>query len=122
MKKSELKSLILEAIKEEMVEEANEPINEVGNVIVVKKPNGKLVAEDLIQEMSIYDSIMKEDVLGVFMENSKSKARQLAREAIKNYETQQEALKTQMEEFRKLKKEVADKRKIAKETIGKLKS
>lgn len=121
MKKSELKSLILEAIKEEMVEEANEPINEVGNVIVVKKPKGKMAAEDLIQEMSIYDSIMKEDVLGVFMENSKSKARQLAKEAIKNYETQQEALKTQMEEFRKLKKEVADKRKIAKETIGKLK-
>lgn len=121
MKKSDLKSLILEAIQEEMAVEAYEPIDEIGKIIVVKKPKGKMTAEELIQEMSIYDSIIKEEILGAFMGNNKSKARSMAKEAVKNYEQQQEALKTQMEEYRNAKKEVETKRKLAKETIGKLK-
>jgi hypothetical protein len=121
MKLSDFKQIIKEAIEEEMVEEAYEPINEIGEILVVKKPKGKMTAEELIQEMSIYDSIVKEEVLAVLPTNSKSKARKIATEAIKNYEMQQEALKTQMEEYRAAKKAVDDKRKLAKETIGKLK-
>ena len=98
-----------------------EVIDEIGKIIVVKKPKGKMAAEELIQEMSIYDSIIKEEILGAFMGNSKSKARSMAREAVKNYEQQQEALKAQMEEYRNAKKDVETKRKLAKETIGKLK-
>jgi hypothetical protein len=116
-----LRQLIKEAIEEEMVEEVFEPIDEIGPIVVVKKPKGKMAAEELIQEMSIYDSIIKEEILGAFMGNSKSKARSMAREAVKNYEQQQEALKAQMEEYRNAKKDVETKRKLAKETIGKLK-
>ena len=120
MKLSAFKKIIKEAIEEEMVEEVFEPIDEIGPIVVVKKPKGKMTAEDLIQEMSIYDSIVKEDILAVLPGNSKSQARKIATEAVKNYETQQEALKTQMEEYRAAKQAVDDKRKLAKKTISQL--
>ena len=122
MKLSDFKKLIVEAIEEKKTEatmEMMEPIDDIGTFMIVKKPSGRCrTMEDILQEVSIYDSIMKEEIIMATMD--KSAARKRAREALKDYEAQKEALKKEMGEFREAKKAIEEKKKKAKETIMRL--
>ena len=86
--------------------------------MIVKKPRRGMKMEDMLQEVSIYDSIMKEEIIMATMD--KSAARKRAKEALKEYEMAKEALMKEMEEFREAKKAIEDKKKKAKETIARL--
>ena len=121
MKLAEFKKLIKEAIEEEKKEttmEMMEPVDEIGTFMIVKKPRKGMTMEDMLQEVSIYDSIMKEEIIMATMD--KSAARKRAKEALKEYEMAKEALMKEMEEFREAKKAIEDKKKKAKETIARL--
>jgi hypothetical protein len=122
MKLSDFKKLIIEAIEDEKKEttmEMMEPDDQIGTFMIVKKPNGQCrTMEDMLQEVSIYDSIMKEEIIMATMD--KSAARKRAKEALKEYEMAKEALKKEMEEYREAKKTIAAKRDKAKETIKRL--
>jgi len=118
MKKSELKQLIKEALTNETLE-AMEPIDEIGMFTIVKKPRKGMKMEDMLQEVSIYDSIMKEEIEGAYL--NKSAARKAAKEALKQHEVRMNELKREMEEYRTSKKEIEEKRNKAKELIMKLK-
>ena len=121
MKLAEFKKLIKEAIEEEKKEttmEMMEPVDEIGTFMIVKKPRRGMKMEDMLQEVSIYDSIMKEEIIMATMD--KSAARKRAKEALKEYEMAKEALMKEMEEFREAKKAIEDKKKKAKETIARL--
>lgn len=122
MKLAEFKKLIKEAIEEEKKEttmEMMEPVDEIGTFMIVKKPSRQCrTMEDMLQEVSIYDSIMKEEIIMATMD--KSAARKRAKEALKEYEMAKEALMKEMEEFREAKKAIEDKKKKAKETIARL--
>ena len=122
MKLSDFKKLIVEAIEEKKTEatmEMMEPIDDIGTFMIVKKPSGRCrTMEDILQEVSIYDSIMKEEIIMATMD--KSAARKRAKEALKDYEAQKEALKKEMGEFREAKKAIEEKKKKAKETIMRL--
>lgn len=121
MKLAEFKKLIKEAIEEEKTEttmEMMEPVDEIGTFMIVKKPRKGMTMEDMLQEVSIYDSIMKEEIIMATMD--KSAARKRAKEALKEYEMAKEALMKEMEEFREAKKAIEDKKKKAKETIARL--
>ena len=122
MKLSDFKKLIVEAIEEKKTEatmEMMEPTDEIGTFMIVKKPSGRCrTMEDILQEVSIYDSIMKEEIIMATMD--KSAARKRAKEALKDYEAQKEALKKEMGEFREAKKAIEEKKKKAKETIMRL--
>ena len=122
MKLAEFKKLIKEAIEEEKTEttmEMMEPVDEIGTFMIVKKPSKQCrTMEDMLQEVSIYDSIMKEEIIMATMD--KSAARKRAKEALKEYEMAKEALMKEMEEFREAKKAIEDKKKKAKETIARL--
>ena len=119
MKLSDFKKLIVEAIEEKKTEatmEMMEPTDEIGTFMIVKKPSGRCrTMEDILQEVSIYDSIMKEEI--IMATTNKSAARKRAKEALKDYEAQKEALKKEMGEFREAKKAIEEKKKKAKETI-----
>ena len=122
MKLAEFKKLIKEAIEEETKEttmEMMEPVDEIGTFMIVKKPRRGMTMEDMLQEVSIYDSIMKEEIIMATMD--KSAARKRAKEALKEYEMAKEALKKEMEEYREAKKAIEEKKKKAKETIMRLK-
>jgi hypothetical protein len=123
MKLTEFKKLIKEAIEEETKEttmEMMEPDDQIGTFMIVKKPNGQCrTMEDMLQEVSIYDSIMKEEIIMATMD--KSAARKRAKEALKEYEMAKEALKKDMEDYREAKKAIEEKKKKAKETIMRLK-
>lgn len=123
MKLTEFKKLIKEAIEEETKEttmEMMEPDDQIGTFMIVKKPSRQCrTMEDMLQEVSIYDSIMKEEIIMATMD--KSAARKRAKEALKEYEMVKEALKKEMEEYREAKKTIAAKRDKAKETIMRLK-
>ena len=122
MKLADFKKLIKEAIEEEKTEttmEMMEPVDEIGTFMIVKKPSRQCrTMEDMLQEVSIYDSIMKEEIIMATMD--KSAARKRAKEALKEYEVAKEALMKEMEEFREAKKAIEDKKKKAKETIARL--
>ena len=122
MKLSDFKKLIVEAIEEKKTEatmEMMEPIDDIGTFMIVKKPSGRCrTMEDILQEVSIYDSIMKEEIIMATMD--KSAARKRAKEALKDYEAQKEALKKEMGEFREAKKAIEEKKKKAKKTIMRL--
>lgn len=121
MKLAEFKKLIKEAIEEEKKEttmEMMEPVDEIGTFMIVKKPRRGMKMEDMLQEVSIYDSIMKEEIIMATMD--KSAARKRAKEALKEYEMAKEALMKEMEEFREAKRAIEDKKKKAKETIARL--
>ena len=122
MKLAEFKKLIKEAIEEETKEttmEMMEPVDEIGTFMIVKKPSKQCrTMEDMLQEVSIYDSIMKEEIIMATMD--KSAARKRAKEALKEYEVAKEALMKEMKEFREAKKAIEDKKKKAKETIARL--
>ena len=122
MKLAEFKKLIKEAIEEETKEttmEMMEPVDEIGIFMIVKKPSKQCrTMEDMLQEVSIYDSIMKEEIIMATMD--KSAARKRAKEALKEYEMAKEALMKEMEEFREAKRAIEDKKKKAKETIARL--
>ena len=122
MKLAEFKKLIKEAIEEETKEttmEMMEPVDEIGTFMIVKKPSRQCrTMEDMLQEVSIYDSIMKEEIIMATMD--KSAARKRAKEALKEYEVAKEALMKEMKEFREAKKAIEDKKKKAKETIARL--
>lgn len=121
MKLAEFKKLIKEAIEEEKKDttmEMMEPVDEIGTFMIVKKPRRGMALEDMLQEVSIYDSIMKEEIIMATMD--KSAARKRAKEALKEYEVAKEALMKEMEEFREAKKAIEDKKKKAKETIARL--
>ena len=122
MKLSDFKKLIVEAIEEKKTEatmEMMEPTDDIGTFMIVRKPSGRCrTMEDILQEVSIYDSIMKEEIIMATMD--KSAARKRAREALKDYEAQKEALKKEMGEFREAKKAIEEKKKKAKETIMRL--
>ena len=122
MKLAEFKKLIKEAIEEEKTEttmEMMEPVDEIGTFMIVKKPSKQCrTMEDMLQEVSIYDSIMKEEIIMATMD--KSAARKRAKEALKEYEMAKEALMKEMEEFREAKRAIEDKKKKAKETIARL--
>ena len=121
MKLAEFKKLIKEAIEEETKEttmEMMEPVDEIGTFMIVKKPRRGMTMEDMLQEVSIYDSIMKEEIIMATMD--KSAARKRAKEALKEYDMAREALMKEMEEFREAKKAIEDKKKKAKETIARL--
>jgi|694.fasta_scaffold13090_7 hypothetical protein len=123
MKLSDFKKLIIEAIEDEKKEttmEIMEPDDQIGTFMIVKKPSGQCrTMEDILQEVSIYDSIMKEEI--IMATTNKSAARKCATEALKEYEMAKEALKKEMEEYREAKKTIAAKRDKAKETIMRLK-
>lgn len=121
MKLAEFKKLIKEAIEEEKKEttmEMMEPVDEIGLFTVVLKPKRGMKPEDMLKEVSIYDSIMKEEIIMATMD--KSAARKRAKEALKEYEMAKEALMKEMEEFREAKRAIEDKKKKAKETIARL--
>ena len=117
MKKSELKYIIKEALEATTMEMV-EPIDEIGTFMIVKKPKKGMAMEDMMQEVSIYDSIMKEEI--IMATTNKSAARKRAKEALKEYEMQKTALKKEMEEYRMAKETIADKKVKAKELIEKL--
>jgi hypothetical protein len=123
MKLSDFKKLIIEAIEEEKKETTMEmmgPDDQIGTFMIVKKPSRQCrTMEDMLQEVSIYDSIMKEEIIMATMD--KSAARKRAKEALKEYEMAKEALKKDMEEYRAAKEAIAEKKKKAKETIMRLK-
>jgi hypothetical protein len=122
MKLIEFKKLIKEAIEEEKKEatmEMMEPIDEIGTFVIVKKPKRGMTMEDMLQEVSIYDSIMKEEIIMATMD--KSAARNYAKKALKEYEDAKETLQKQMEEYRMAKEAIIEKKKKAKELIMKLK-
>ena len=121
MKLAEFKKLIKEAIEEEKTEttmEMMEPVDDIGNFTVVMRPKRGMKMEDMLKEVSIYDSIMKEEIIMAIMD--KSAARKRAKEALKEYDMAREALMKEMEEFREAKKAIEDKKKKAKETIARL--
>jgi ABC-type transporter lipoprotein component MlaA len=121
MKLAEFKKLIKEAIEEEKTEttmEMMEPVDDIGNFTVVMRPKRGMKMEDMLKEVSIYDSIMKEEIIMATMD--KSAARKRAKEALKEYDMAREALMKEMEEFREAKKAIEDKKKKAKETIARL--
>ena len=117
MKKSELKYIIKEALEATTMEMV-EPIDEIGTFMIVKKPKRGMAMEDMMQEVSIYDSIMKEEI--IMATTNKSAARKRAKEALKEYEVQKTALKKEMEEYRMAKEAIAEKKAKAKELIEKL--
>jgi len=117
MKKSELKYIIKEAL-EATTMEMIEPIDEIGTFMIVKKPKKGMTMEDMLQEVSIYDSIMKEEI--IMASTNKSAARKRAKEALKEYEMQKTTLKREMEEYRMAKKDIEEKKTKAKELINKL--
>jgi hypothetical protein len=121
MKLSDFKKLIVEAIEEKKTEatmEMIEPLDEIGTFMIVKRPRKGMTMEDMLQEVSIYDSIMKEEI--IMATTNKSAARKRAKEALKEYEMAKEALQREMEEFREAKRAIEDKKKKAKETIMRL--
>ena len=117
MKKSELKYIIKEALEATPMEMI-EPIDEIGTFMIVKKPKKGMAMEDMMQEVSIYDSIMKEEI--IMATTNKSAARKRAKEALKEYEMQKNTLKKEMEEYRAAKKAIEEKKTKAKELINKL--
>lgn len=117
MKKSELKYIIKEAL-EATTMEMMEPIDEIGTFMIVKKPKRGMTMEDMLQEVSIYDSIMKEEI--IMASTNKSAARKRAKEALKEYEMQKTALKNEMASYREAKNSVEEKKTKAKELINKL--
>ena len=117
MKKSELKYIIKEALEATTMEMV-EPIDEIGTFMIVKKPKRGMAMEDMMQEVSIYDSIMKEEI--IMATTNKSAARKRAKEALKEYEMQKTALKNEMEGYRSAKKEIEEKKTKAKELINRL--
>jgi hypothetical protein len=117
MKKSELKYIIREALEATTMEMV-EPIDEIGTFMIVKKPKRGMAMEDMMQEVSIYDSIMKEEI--IMATTNKSAARKRAKEALKEYEMQKNTLKKEMEEYRAAKKAIEEKKTKAKELINKL--
>jgi hypothetical protein len=117
MKKSELKYIIKEAL-EATTMEMIEPIDEIGTFMIVKKPKRGMAMEDMMQEVSIYDSIMKEEI--IMATTNKSAARKRAKEALKEYEMQKTALKNEMEGYRSAKKDIEEKKTKAKELINRL--
>ena len=117
MKTSELKYIIKEALEASQMEMI-EPIDEIGTFMIVKKPGGGRTMEDMMQEVSIYDSIMKEEI--IMATTNKSAARKRAKEALKEYEMQKNTLKKEMEEYRAAKKAIEEKKTKAKELINKL--
>ena len=117
MKKSELKYIIKEALEATTMEMV-EPIDEIGTFMIVKKPKRGMAMEDMLQEVSIYDSIMKEEI--IMATTNKSAARKRAKEALKEYEMQKTALKNEMEGYRSAKKDIEEKKTKAKELINKL--
>ena len=123
MKLTEFKKLIKEAIEEETKEttmEMMEPDDQIGTFMIVKKPSRQCrTMEDMLQEVSIYDSIMKEEIIMATMD--KSAARKRAKEALKEYEMAKKALQQEMEDYRAAKKTIEEKKKKAKETIMRLK-
>jgi len=121
MKLADFKKLIKEAIEEEKKEttmEMMEPIDEIGLFTVVLRPKKGMTMEDMLQEVSIYDSIIKEEIIMATMD--KSAARKRAKEALKEYDMAKEALMKEMEEFREAKRAIEEKKKKAKETIARL--
>ena len=121
MKLTDFKKLIKEAIEEEKKEttmEMMEPVDEIGTFMIVKKPRRGMTMEDMLQEVSIYNSIMKEEIIMATMD--KSAARKRAKEALKEYDMAREALMKEMEDFREAKRAIEDKKKKAKETIARL--
>jgi len=123
MKLTEFKKLIKEAIEEvkkETTMEMMEPDDQIGTFMIVKKPSRQCrTMEDMLQEVSIYDSIMKEEIIMATMD--KSAARKRAKEALKEYEMAKKALQQEMEDYRAAKKAIEEKKKKAKETIMRLK-
>jgi hypothetical protein len=120
MKLSDFKKLIVEAIEDKKpTMEAMEPVDEIGTFMIVKKPKRGMTMEDMLQEVSIYDSIMKEEI--IMATTNKSAARKRAKEAIKEYEIAKKALQQEMEEYRAAKAAIEEKKKKAKETIMRLK-
>jgi hypothetical protein len=117
MKKSELKYIIKEALGATTMEMI-EPIDEIGTFMIVKKPKRGMAMEDMMQEVSIYDSIIKEEI--IMATTNKSAARKRAKEALKEYEMQKTALKNEMEGYRSAKKDIEEKKTKAKELINKL--
>jgi predicted nicotinamide N-methyase len=121
MKLTEFKKLIKEAIEDEKKEatmEMMEPIDEIGTFVIVKKPKRGMTMEDMLQEVSIYDSIMKEEI--IMATTNKPAARKCAKEALKEYEIAKKALQQEMEDYREAKKAIEEKKKKARETIKRL--
>ena len=118
MKTSELKYIIKEALEAKPME-MMEPNDEIGTFMIVKKPSRQCrTMEDMMKEVSIYDSIMKEEI--IMATTNKSAARKRAKEALKEYEMQKNTLKKEMEEYRAAKKAIEEKKTKAKELINKL--
>jgi hypothetical protein len=119
MKKSELRQLIKEELENTLQEEVNEPIDEIGKFFIVEKPNANSTKDDIMKEVTVFDEINKESIIGVYKQ--KSDANRYAVEAVKNFETQLKELESAMDEFRSSKGELEEKRKKAKEFAYKLK-
>ena len=136
MKRSQLKSLILEValgVQNEVPQDETptQPKSSVkdklGKFFIVTKPqSNKPTREDIIVECTVerlFDQIAggltKEELLGVF--KSKSEANALATEIIKDYTTRLKEIESELKDFRKTKSDLEAKQKSAKEKVLKLK-
>ena len=118
MKLSELRKLIVETIQEEVIEEYK-PIDEIGTFYVVEKAKKGMTKDDIVKEMTVFDEIVPENVVGVYMK--RPAARQKASEVIKEMEANIKELESSMNEFRAAKSDIDAKKQKAAEIIKKLK-
>lgn len=118
MKLSELRKIILESIQEDVVEEYK-PIDEIGTFYVVEKAKKGMSKDDIVKEMTVFDEIIPENVVGVYMK--RPAARQKATEVIKEMEANIKELESSMTEFRAAKTDIDAKKMKAAEIINKLK-
>jgi hypothetical protein len=118
MRLSDLRRLIVETIKEEVLEEYK-PIDEIGTFYVVEKAKKGMTKDDIVKEMTVFDEIIPERVVGVY--SKRPAARQKASEVIKEMEANIKELESSMNEFREAKNGIEEKKKKAADIIKKLK-
>lgn len=118
MKLSELRKLIVETVKEEVLQEYK-PIDEIGTFYIVEKAKKGMTKDDIVKEVTVFDEIMPENVVGVYLK--RPTARQKASEVIKEMETNLKELETSMNDFREAKNSIEEKKKKAADIIKKLK-
>ena len=132
MKRSQLKSLILEValgVQNEVPQDETptQPKSSVkdklGKFFIVTKPqSNKPTREDIIVECTV-ERLFDQIAGGLTKEEfkSKSEANALAKEIIKDYTTRLKEIESELKDFRKTKSDLEAKQKSAKEKVLKLK-
>ena len=115
-----MKTLIDLLLESELAEmNDKEAVDEIGKFFIVKKPKKGMTKEDIMCEMTVFDEIVPENVVGVYMK--RPAARQKASEVIKEMEANIKELEASMNEFRAAKTDIDTKKQKAAEIIKKLK-